>query len=140
VAQSVGENPTDTPPFHSIENQTPSASNPAENAENAPDKICVTPEDARREIVRLVCVQSLAITQAIINDALQGKYLSAKFLFEAVGLFAADAEDLENPAGRESLASLLLQRWGVVPQEGCITEVSEIAPFVAPVNEAPVEL
>jgi hypothetical protein len=103
-------------------------------------KMCVTLEDARREILRLVCLNSVAITQAVIGDALQGKYLSAKFLFEVVGLFATDAEDLENPAGKESLVSLLLQRWDVVPQGDSITEVSEVAPFVAPVDEAPVEL
>jgi hypothetical protein len=59
---------------------------------------------------------------------------------QAVGLLAMDAEDLEDPPRSESLTSLLLQRWGVVPQERGITEVSEVAPFVAPVDEAPVEL
>jgi hypothetical protein len=36
---------------------------------------------------------------------LQGKYLSAKFLFEAAGLLAIDADQLEDPEGHESLAS-----------------------------------
>ncbi len=144
VAQPRRENQADIQPSpSSIEGQTPSAPKPAENAEtagHASGKMCLTLEDARREILRLVCLSATAITQAVINDALQGKYLSAKFLFEAVGLLAMDAEDLEDPARKESLASLLLQRWDVVPQGGCVTEVSEVAPFVAAVHEAPVEL
>jgi hypothetical protein len=91
-------------------------------------------EDARREILRLVRENSAAITQAVITDALQGKYLSAKFLFEVAGLSEKETEDLEDPARRESLGSLLLQRWEVAPQGGCITEVSEVVPFVVPVD------
>jgi len=99
-----------------------------------------TLQNARREILRLVCLNSAAITQAVINDALQGKYLSAKFLFEAVGLLGMDAEELENPEGHESLASLLLKRWELAPEGGDITEVPEVMAVVAPAHEAPVEL
>ena len=71
---------------------------------------------------------------------MQGRYLSAKFLFEAAGLLAMDADDLENPERHESLASLLLKRWELVPQGGEIPEVPEVTTVVAPAHEAPVEL
>jgi len=99
----------------------------------------VTREDARREVLRLICMNSKLIAQAVINDALQGKYLSAKFLFEAVGLFESEPEETEDPARRDSLASLLLKRWEVVPQTRT-TEVSEVTAFVPPVVEGTVEL
>jgi hypothetical protein len=99
-----------------------------------------TLEDARREILRLACLNSAAIPQAVVGDALQGKCLSAKFLFETVGPFAIDAGELENPERHESLASLLLQQWELAPQGGEITEVPEVTPGVAPAHEAPVEL
>ena len=143
LAQTRVENVTDTQSFPGVEGRTAPAQKPDENAETSKRASCkrrVPLKDARRELLRLVCLNSAAITQAVIDDALQGKYLSAKFLFDAVGLVATDAEELEDPARRESLASLLLQRWGLVPQGGSITEVSEVAPFVAPVGEAPVEL
>jgi hypothetical protein len=99
-----------------------------------------TLDDARREILRLVCLNSAAITKAVIDDALQGRYLSAKFLFEAVGLLAIDADELENPERHESLASVLLKRWELAPQGDEITEVPEVTPVVATANRAPVEL
>ncbi len=111
---------------------------PSPNKQRQTAQAKQTLEDARREILRLVCLNSIAITQAVIDDALQGKYLSAKFLFETVGLRAMDADELENPARRESLASLLLKRWQVVPHGG-ITEVPEVTPGVAAAAEAPVE-
>ena len=99
-----------------------------------------TLEDARREMLRLVCINSAAITQAVIDDALQGKYLSAKFLFEAVGLCAMKGDDLEEATSRESLASILLPRFQMVVPEGMeVTEVVEVTPDMDAADEPPVE-
>jgi hypothetical protein len=91
-------------------------------------------------MLRLVCLSSAAITEAVIQDALLGKYLSAKFLFEAVGLLERGADETEDPEGRESLASLLLKRWQLGPQGSGITEVPGVSSSVAPSSQAPVEL
>jgi len=99
-------------------------------------------DDARQEMLRLVLGSCAAITQAVIDDALQGKYLSAKFLFEAVGLSALkddELDELEDATQRESLASFLLKRWEIPAQQGRVTEVSETTPGVARLSEAPVE-
>lgn len=97
-----------------------------------------TLEDARREMQRLVCLNSAAMTQAVIDDALQGKYLSARFLFEAVGLCAVKGDEVEDTTERESLASLLLKRWQLATG-GEVTEVAEVTPDMASAAEAPVE-
>ncbi len=102
-----------------------------------------TLDDARREMLRLVCRNSAAMTRAIIDEALQGKYLSARFLFEAVGLCAVKGEEVEDIADRETLASLLLHKWQVAPQsapEGAeVTEVPQVTVGMAPETQAPVE-
>ena len=103
-----------------------------------------TLDDARREMLRLVCRNSAAMTRAIIDDALQGKYLSARFLFEAVGLCAVKGEEVEDIADRETLASLLLHKWQVAPQatpeRAEVTEVPEVTVGMALETQAPVEL
>ena len=99
-------------------------------------------EDARREILRLVCLNSAAITQVVIDDALEGKYLSAKFLFETVGLCAMNADEVENPERKESLTSLLLKRWQLAAPGAISVEVTEVPDGTTVVGtpiEAPVE-
>jgi len=102
-----------------------------------------TLEDARREMLRLVCRSSAAMTKAIIDDALQGKYMSARFLFEAVGLCAMKGEEVEDIAERETLASLLLHKWQFAPkgsnESGEVTEVPEVTAGIAPERQPPVE-
>lgn len=98
-----------------------------------------TSEEARREMFRLICANSTGIVEAVIKDAREGRYLSAKFLFDLVGLSAINAEDVEDPAERESLASLLLKRWRIAPQGEDVTEVSEVTSEVDQVSKAPVE-
>ena len=91
-------------------------------------------------MLHLVCSNSAAIMQAVIDDALQGKYLSAKFLFETVGLCAMKGDDLEEATSRESLASLLLQRFQMVVPEGMeVTEGVEVTPDMDAADEPPVE-
>ncbi len=110
-------------------------------------------EDARREILRLVYQSSVAITQALIEDALERKYLSAKFLFELAGLSTMKPDDLESPALRETFESMLLEHFQVAVPKAAdhdvagesvagqgVTEVAEITLDTPPVAEAPVEL
>jgi hypothetical protein len=100
----------------------------------------ITIEDARQDLLRMVCLNSEAITQAVIDEALQGKYLSAKFLFDAVGLCPVHLEKVESATEEESLASLLLQRFGLAVSAGpSVTEVAVTA-GTGVTDEAPVEL
>jgi hypothetical protein len=116
---------------------------PKKKAGNKKTSRPATLDDARREMLRLVCRDSAAMTKAIIDDALQGKYLSARFLFEAVGLCAVKGEEVEDIADRETLAGLLLHKWQVAPQataEGAeVTEVPQVTVGMAMETQAPVE-
>jgi hypothetical protein len=108
-------------------------------AKNTIAKRPTTLEDARREMLRLVYLHSAAMTQAVIDDALQGKYLSARFLLEAAGLCTVKGEELEDIEERESLASLLLKRWQLATRSGEVTEVPEVTTDLASATEAPVK-
>lgn len=131
-------------------------------AEPEAAKRAVTFAEARREMLRLICENSAAITQAVIKDALEGKYLPAKFLFEAVGLCEVKGDEVEDSGARETLASLLLQRWQVAAPKSAepepakstelgpeaklasevtaeVTEVAEVTPDTGVAPEAPVE-
>lgn len=96
-----------------------------------------TLEDARREMLHAVCANAGAITQAIVEDALQGKYLSARFLFKAVGLCDVKGGEPEELAERESLARLLLERWQLTAPTAGVTEVPDVtAEVVVPARAA----
>ena len=90
---------------------------------------------------------SREITRALVNEALQGKYLCAKFLFEAVGLCAIKGDEVEEVAEQELLAGLLLKQWQLPAQPAAggetagdqVTEVSPPVPGLAPSEQAPVE-
>ena len=105
-------------------------------------------EEARQELLRQVCAQSRAITKALVDEALTGKHLCAKFLFEAVGLCAMKGDEIEETSERESLAGLLMKQWQLPAQPATssetvgdqVTEVSGLALDVAPTEEAPVKL
>jgi len=105
-------------------------------------------EEARQELLREVCAQSRAITQAVVKEALEGKYLCARFLFEAVGLCAIKGDEVEEASERESLAELLMKQWqlpaqpasGLETVSGEVTEVSELAMGLAPAEDVPVKL
>ena len=158
VAKKTGTKASAKPsPAASAKKRTPARTRDAK-ARTAAMKRPVTLEGARREMLRLVCVNSAAITQAMIGDALQGKYLSAKFLFDAAGLCAGKGEDLDDATQRETLASFLLTHWQEPAQEGQategqiqngqapeaqaaqVTEVAEVTPDLAGQSKAPVEL
>ena len=109
-----------------------------------------TLEGARQEMQRLICVNSAAITQALIDNALLGNQLPAKFLFEVAGLSETKGDEMDDATQRETLASYLLTRWQVETQpgqgpigsapEGQVTEVAEVTPDLAVETKAPVEL
>jgi len=101
-----------------------------------------TLEEARQDLVRKVCSRSGEITDKLVDEALLGKHLCAKFLFEAVGLCAMKDDEEEEVVERESLAGLLLKQWRLPTQAtaSCeVTEVSEAAPAVSEAEEAPVK-
>ena len=117
----------------------------------------VTLEGARQEMQRLICVNSAAITQALIDLALQGNQLPAKFLFEVAGLSETKGDEMEDAAQRETLASYLLTRWQVETGDGTkpaldgqsqngsapdgqVTEVVEVTTDSAGLAQPPVEL
>jgi hypothetical protein len=94
---------------------------------------------ARQEILRLALANSVAITQAVIGEALEGKYLCAKFLLEAAGLCALEGEEAEEEAERESLTGLLLKQWRRPSEGGQVTEVPRDAAKLALAEQAPVK-
>ena len=104
-------------------------------------------DEARQELLRQVCAQSRAITKALVDEALAGKHLCAKFLFEAVGLCAIKGDEIEETSERESLAGLLMKQWQLPAQPATssetvgeqVTEVSGLALDMAPMEEAPVK-
>jgi len=96
-------------------------------------------EQARQEILRLVCANSVAITQALIDEALEGKSPCAKFLFEAAGLCTLESEEAEDEVERESLTGLLLKQWQRPSESGQVTEVPADAAKLALAEQAPVK-
>jgi hypothetical protein len=112
-----------------------------------PKRKSVSLEEARQELVQKVCGYSGAITDVLIQEALEGKQLCAKFLFEAVGLCEIRGDELEEAGERESLAGMLLKQWQLPAQPAVpadtdgnpVTEVSQPVPDLAPVEQAPVE-
>ena len=112
-----------------------------------PTEHVITTIDELRTVYRRPSQLVLDKEQAVIDDALEGKYLSAKFLFETVGLCAMSGDDLENPERKESLTSLLLKRWQLAPPSAKmgaenaaeVTEVPDSTTVVGSPVEAPVE-
>ena len=103
-------------------------------------------EEARQDLLRQVCSQSRAITTKLVAEALAGKHLCAKFLFEAVGLCDVKGDEMEEVAERESLASLLMKQWQVPKPVGReeaagnqVTEVPETVRGLALTVGAPVK-
>ena len=100
-----------------------------------------TIEEARLELLRVVCSESREITHQIVVRAKEGNHLCAKFLFEAVGLCDIKADEMEEGGDRESFARLLLKQWQLPqPNADCeVTIVPEQVPAVLAVEEAPVK-
>jgi len=124
-----------------------SAAKPSVASKRLPKMKSVSLEQARQELLRKVCGYSGAITEALILEALEGKQLCAKFLFEAVGLCETTADESDEAGERESLAGLLLKQWKLPAQTASetdavtdqVTEVSQLIPDLVPAEQAPVE-
>ncbi len=104
-------------------------------------------EEARQELLREVCAQSKKITAKLVEEALAGRHLCAKFLFEAVGLCEIRGDEFEEAGERESLAALIMKQWQLPSQPAAesetagdqVTEVLEAVPDSASSEQAPVE-
>lgn len=79
-------------------------------------KVPKTVEEARQQFQKLVRDSSESIIKAVIDEAEKGKYLPAKFLFEAIGMCKA-TPDATPPAEKheDSLAQMLLEQWHLKP-------------------------
>ena len=123
------------------------AAKPSGKRKSLPKGKSVSLEEARQDLLRKVCGYSGAITDVLIHEALEGKQLYAKFLFEAVGLCETTGDEAEETGERESLAALLLKQWQLPAQPIAesetvgdpVTEVSQPIPDLAPAEQAPVE-
>jgi hypothetical protein len=104
-------------------------------------------EDAREELMRTVCGYSGKITKVLVDEALEGKVASAKFLFEAVGLCEIRGDELEEAGERESLLESLMKQWQLPTKPDGksetagdpVTEVLQPVRDVALAEQAPVE-
>jgi hypothetical protein len=74
-----------------------------------------TLQEARQQLQDLVKNNSGDIAVAVIDEAKKGKYLPAKFLFEAVKLCEAPPAEEKTPEKTESLERLLLEQWQLKP-------------------------
>jgi hypothetical protein len=73
-------------------------------------------QEAREQFQKLVSSNSGKIINAVIDEAKKGKYLPAKFLFEAIGMCEARPESTEPEEKHEdSLAQILLEQWHLKP-------------------------
>jgi|GEM_PF-3427925 len=79
-------------------------------------KVTKSVQEAREQFQKLVSSSSGKIISAVIAEAKKGKYLPAKFLFEAIGMCEARPESAE-PAEKhdDSLAQILLEQWHLKP-------------------------
>jgi len=74
-------------------------------------------EEARKQFQQMVGANVADITEAVIEEALKGKYQPAKFLFETAGL-TSELPDEEKPQDEEeSLAKVLLHHWKIGPDD-----------------------
>ncbi len=82
---------------------------------------------ARENISVLVRESAAKIATGVIEVAKSGQLASAKYLFEAIGLYPATGQTLEKPE-ENSLAHTLLRRMGI-PLEPVVTDDDE-APMI----------
>ena len=78
--------------------------------------ISTDPADAvqvRKNVNSMVWNAAETIATEIINVAMSGQLAAAKYLFEAVGMYPAPKEIMEEKTGDNSLAHILLKRLGL---------------------------
>jgi hypothetical protein len=82
-------------------------------------------QEVRQQLGNMVAANAPAITEAVIEEALKGKYLPAKFLFDAVGLSVELPPGEEKPEEEDSLAKILMRQWRIGEESGEETGVLE---------------
>ena len=102
----------------SEKNTVNSSEKNVEEPKKAPDAVQV-----RENISKLVRGSAESIAKKVIADAVGGQLASAKYLFEATGLYPPTEETAGIPA-EDSLAYTLLRRMGL-PVEPVITDEDE---------------
>jgi hypothetical protein len=100
------------------------AKEPTKRDEGSHMKKPVDMVQARENISDLVRESAAAIANGVILVARSGQLASAKYLFEAVGLYPATVQTPERPV-EDTLAHTLLKRLGL-PLEPVVTEDDEI--------------
>jgi hypothetical protein len=112
-------------PQRPAEKPTPRAiKEPAKKDEGNDAKKPVDMAQARENVSDLVRESAAAIATGVIAVAKNGQLASAKYLFEAVGLYPATGQTLERPEG-DSLAHTLLRRMGI-PLEPVVTDDDDV--------------
>ncbi len=96
----------------------------AEKDEGNDEKKPVDMVQARENVSDLVRKSAADIATGVINGAKRGQLASAKYLFEAVGLYPATGQTAERPA-EESLAHTLLRRMGL-PLEPLVVDDDDV--------------
>jgi hypothetical protein len=101
-----------------------SAKRPRKVGDGQPVKL----EEARKQFQQLVGANVEEITEAVIEEALKGKYQPAKFLFETAGL-TSEMPDEETPQEEEeSLTKILLHHWKIGKEVEEPAEVTKDSP------------
>jgi hypothetical protein len=90
-------------------------------------------EEAVRQAVETVIQAAPAIARAVTEQAKQGNYLPAKFLFDFVGITGMPAA----PSEDQSLATLLLSRLGLLPENNATRLPQPSASPAAPDEQSP---
>jgi Tfp pilus assembly protein PilF len=101
------------------------AKEPAKKNEENDAKKPVDMVQARENISVLVRESAAKIATGVIEVAKSGQLASARYLFEAVGLYPATEQTPEKPA-EDSLAHTLLRRMGL-PLEPVVTDDDDVA-------------
>ena len=96
------------------------AEEPVKKNETTDAKKPVDMVQARENVSQLVRESAAAIATGVIDVAKGGQLASAKYLFEAIGLYPATGQTPERPA-EDSLAHILLRRMGL-PLEPVVTD------------------
>jgi len=100
------------------------AKEPVKEDEGKEPKKPVDMVQARENVSDLVRESAAAIANGVIAVAKSGQLASAKYLFEAVGLYPATGQTLEKPE-EDSLAHTLLRRMGL-PVEPVVTDDDDV--------------
>jgi len=101
------------------------AKEPTKKDEGSDAKKPMDMAQARENVNDLVRESAAAIATGVINTAKSGQLASAKYLFEAAGLYPATGQTIERPV-EDSLAYTLLRRMGL-PLEPVVADDDDVS-------------